>query len=60
MSAASSERASNRFWRAAIQRSSSTFDTRSSPHSHVLSTWPRITGAIVLTTLMTFDATLCS
>eukprot|EP00965_Chrysotila_dentata_P012911 426289-Pleurochrysis_carterae.AAC.1 len=60
MSAANSEQASNRSWRVAIQRSSLTYDTRSSPHSLVPSTWPRMTGAIVLTKLMTFDATQCS
>eukprot|EP00965_Chrysotila_dentata_P019732 654470-Pleurochrysis_carterae.AAC.1 len=60
MSAVSSEQASNRPWRAAIQRSSLTYDTRSSQHSLVPSTWPRMIGAIGLTTLMTFDATQCS
>eukprot|EP00965_Chrysotila_dentata_P015225 503344-Pleurochrysis_carterae.AAC.1 len=60
MSAASSERASNRFWRAAIKRNLLTFDTRSSQYSLVPSTWPRMIGAIALTTLMTFDASQCS
>eukprot|EP00965_Chrysotila_dentata_P145898 4820152-Pleurochrysis_carterae.AAC.1 len=60
MSAANSEQASNLSWRAAIQRSSLTCDTRSSPHSLVPSTWPRMADAIVLITLTTFDATQCS
>eukprot|EP00965_Chrysotila_dentata_P024319 805863-Pleurochrysis_carterae.AAC.1 len=60
MSAANSERASNPAWRAAIQRSSLTCVTRSSPHSLVPSTWPHMTDATVLITLMTFDASQCS